>query len=89
MVCLANPTLRSVVKTSQDCGLKMACSLIPILDMKGIQVLPWRPKGLSKKFPNFIFTERDEIVAYNRIGKLDWGSAPLERKPLSLAATCS
>jgi hypothetical protein len=73
MVSLANPTLRSVVKTSQDCGLKMACSLIPILGMKGIQVVPLRPMGLSRSFHNFIFTERGEIVAYNGVGKLDWG----------------
>ena len=33
-------------------------------------------EGVVKKFPNFIFTERDEIVAYNRIGKLDWGFGP-------------
>jgi hypothetical protein len=32
--------------------------------------------GLAKKFPNFIFTERGEIVAYHGVGKLDWGFGP-------------
>ena len=32
--------------------------------------------GLTKKFPNFIFTERGEIQAYNGVGKLDWGFGP-------------
>jgi hypothetical protein len=29
--------------------------------------------GLAKKFPNFIFTERGEIMALHGVGKLDWG----------------
>jgi hypothetical protein len=33
-------------------------------------------EGVVKKFPNFIFTERGEIVAYNGVGKLDWGYGP-------------
>jgi hypothetical protein len=33
--------------------------------------------GLAKKFPNFIFTERGEIVAYHGVGKLDWGFGPV------------
>ena len=33
-------------------------------------------EGVVKKFPNFIFTERGEIVAYHGIGKLDWGFGP-------------
>jgi hypothetical protein len=32
--------------------------------------------GLARKFPNFIFTERGEIVAYHGVGKLDWGFGP-------------
>jgi len=32
--------------------------------------------GLTKKFPNFIFTERGEIQVYNGVGKLDWGFGP-------------
>jgi hypothetical protein len=45
--------------------------------------------GLAKRFPNFIFTERSEIMAFHGVGKLDWDMVPLERKPLSLASTCS
>jgi hypothetical protein len=33
-------------------------------------------EGVVKKFPNFIFTERGAIVAYNGVGKLDWGFGP-------------
>jgi hypothetical protein len=33
--------------------------------------------GVAKKFPNFIFTERGEIVAYHGVGKLDWGFGPV------------
>ena len=32
--------------------------------------------GLAKKFPNFVFTERGEIMAFHGIGKLDWGYGP-------------
>ena len=32
--------------------------------------------GLAKKFPNFIFTERGEIMAFHGVGKLDWGYGP-------------
>jgi hypothetical protein len=32
--------------------------------------------GLAKKFPNFIFTERSEIMAFHGVGKLDWGYGP-------------
>jgi hypothetical protein len=33
-------------------------------------------EGVVKKFPNFVFTERGEIVAYNGVGKLDWRFGP-------------
>jgi hypothetical protein len=33
-------------------------------------------EGVVKKFTNFIFTERGAIVAYNGVGKLDWGFGP-------------
>jgi len=36
--------------------------------------------GLAKKFPNFIFTELGEIVAYHGVGKLDWGFGPAGAK---------
>jgi hypothetical protein len=29
--------------------------------------------GLAKKFPNFVFTEQREIMAFHGVGKLDWG----------------
>ena len=32
--------------------------------------------GLAKRFPNFIFTERGDILAYHGVGKLDWGFGP-------------
>jgi len=32
--------------------------------------------GVAKKFPNFIFTELGEILAYHGVGKLDWGFGP-------------
>jgi hypothetical protein len=32
--------------------------------------------GLAKKFPNFVFTERGEIMALHGVGKLDWGFGP-------------
>jgi hypothetical protein len=32
--------------------------------------------GLAKKFPNFIFTERGEIMALHGVGKLAWGFGP-------------
>jgi hypothetical protein len=38
--------------------------------------------GLAKKFPNFIFTERGEIVAIPRAGKLNWGFGPAGAEPV-------
>jgi hypothetical protein len=38
--------------------------------------------GVAKKFPNFIFTEFGEIVAYHGIGKLDWGFGPVGAEPV-------
>jgi hypothetical protein len=32
--------------------------------------------GLAKKFPNFVFTERGEIMALHGVGKLEWGFGP-------------
>ena len=32
--------------------------------------------GLAKKFPNFVFTERGEIMAFHGVGKLDWEFGP-------------
>ena len=32
--------------------------------------------GLVEKFPNFVFTERGELQAFNGVGKLDWGFGP-------------
>jgi hypothetical protein len=32
--------------------------------------------GLIEKFPNFVFTERRELQAFNGVGKLDWGFGP-------------
>lgn len=31
---------------------------------------------LVEKFPNFVFTERGELQAFNGIGKVDWGFGP-------------
>jgi hypothetical protein len=31
---------------------------------------------LAKKFPNFVFTARGEIMALHGVGKLDWGFGP-------------
>ena len=66
----ANPTLRSAVTTSQDSGLKTACSSIPNPVMKGMQVFSCG-RGVVKRFPTFVFTERADIQAYNAVGKLD------------------
>jgi len=60
----------------------MAYSSIQTLGMKGTQVLPVRPKALSKRFRNFVFTERREIQAYNGVGKLDWGFGPTGTKAI-------
>jgi hypothetical protein len=38
--------------------------------------------GLAKKFPNFIFTERGEIVAIPGAGKLNWGFGPAGAEPV-------
>jgi hypothetical protein len=38
--------------------------------------------GLVKKFPNFIFTERGEIVAIPGAGKLNWGFGPAGAEPV-------
>ena len=38
--------------------------------------------GLAKKFPNFIFTERGEIMAFHGVGKLDWGYGPAGAEPV-------
>lgn len=76
MESLANRTLRSVVRPSQDCGLKMVCSSITTPGMKGIAGIALAADGLAKKFPNFIFTERGEIMAFHGVGKLDWGYGP-------------
>ena len=38
--------------------------------------------GLAKKFPNFIFTERGEIVAIPGAGKLNWGFGPVGAEPV-------
>ena len=32
--------------------------------------------GLVERFPNFVFTERGELQAFNGVGKLDWGFGP-------------
>jgi len=37
---------------------------------------------LAKKFPNFIFTERGEIVAIPGAGKLNWGFGPAGAEPV-------
>lgn len=29
-----------------------------------------------EKFPNFVFTERGELQAFNGVGKIDWGFGP-------------
>jgi hypothetical protein len=39
-------------------------------------------EGVVKKFPNFVFTELGEIVAYHGIGKLDWGFGPAGAEPV-------
>jgi len=31
---------------------------------------------LVEKFPNFVFTERGQLQAFNGVGKLDWGFGP-------------
>ena len=74
---------------SQDCGLKTACSSITTPGMKGIQVLRLAADGLAKKFPNFIFTERAKFRHFTESASSIGDSVPLERKPLSLASTCS
>jgi hypothetical protein len=38
--------------------------------------------GLAKKFPNFIFTERGEIMAIPGAGKLAWGFGPAGAEPV-------
>ena len=38
--------------------------------------------GVAKKFPNFVFTEFGEIVAYHGVGKLDWGFGPAGAEPV-------
>jgi hypothetical protein len=38
--------------------------------------------GLAHKFPNFTFTERGELQAFNGIGKLDWGFGPAGAEPV-------
>jgi len=38
--------------------------------------------GLAKKFPNFIFTERGEIVTIPGVGKLNWGFGPAGAEPV-------
>ena len=45
--------------------------------------------GVAKKFPTFVFTELGEIVTYHGGASSIGASVPLERKPLSLAATSS
>jgi len=37
---------------------------------------------LIEKFPNFTFTERGELQAFNGVGKLDWGFGPAGEKPV-------
>jgi hypothetical protein len=39
-------------------------------------------EGVVKRFPNFVFTERREIQAYNGVGKLDWGFGPAGTKAI-------
>ena len=31
---------------------------------------------LAEKFPNFVFTERGTLQAFNGVGKIDWGFGP-------------
>jgi hypothetical protein len=38
--------------------------------------------GLAKKFPNFVFTERGEIMALRGVGKLAWGFGPAAAEPV-------
>jgi hypothetical protein len=37
---------------------------------------------LIEKFPNFTFTERGELQAFNGVGKLDWGFGPAGERPI-------
>ena len=37
---------------------------------------------LIEKFPNFTFSERGELQAFNGVGKLDWGFGPAGEKPI-------
>ena len=38
--------------------------------------------GLAKKFPNFTFTERGEIIVIPGAGKLNWGFGPAGAEPV-------
>jgi len=69
----ANPTPRSVIRPSQDCGLTMVCSSIHNDRYEGHARIALAADALDKKFPNFIFTERGEIIAIPGAGKLNWG----------------
>lgn len=44
--------------------------------MRGIQVLTLRLQELSKSFPTSSLRSGAKFVAYNGIGKLDWGFGP-------------
>jgi hypothetical protein len=38
--------------------------------------------AVVKRFPNWVYTELGEIVAYHGIGKLDWGYGPAGGEPI-------
>jgi len=81
MESLANPTLRSVIRPSQDCGLKMVCSSITTPGMKGIQVLPLR-RWACQKVPQLYLYRAGRNYAIHGVGKLDWGFGPAGAEPV-------
>src|SRR4029077_18252917 len=81
MESLANPTLRSVIRPSQDCGLKTVCSSITTPVMKGIQVLPLRPMGLPKSSPSSSLPCGAKLWHCTASASSIGDSVPLERNP--------
>jgi hypothetical protein len=48
---------------------------------EGREAITRAADAVVKRFPNWVYTELGEIVAYHGIGKLDWGYGPTSAEP--------
>ena len=54
----------------------------PDMRHEGREAITRVADSVVKRFPNWVYTELGEIVAYHGIGKLDWGYGPAGGEPI-------